>query len=165
MRRSLRLVHQVVSNLIGNLHGKSLEELQVEDREDAFEAERLVGDVLAPTCLELMNPGDYIAYSTDLGSGLYDVSIPCGDSTINVLVDFNENGKAYVYELIIDSEDFALVLVNKKDLRRLFGQTIVEYSIPTHAHIYKKILVYNEEKKSYDILLASATLHYERENN
>jgi hypothetical protein len=147
------------------LHGKSLEELQVEDREDALEAERLIGDVLAPTCLELMNSEDYGAYSTDLGGGLYDVRIPCGDFTINVLIDFNEDGKAYVHELNIDSEDFALVLVNKKGLRRLFGQTIVEYSIPTHAHIYKKILVYNEEKKSYDILLASATLHYERENN
>jgi hypothetical protein len=154
-----------VSNLIVNLHGKSLEELQVEDREDAREAEMLIEHVLAPICLELMDPGDYYAYSTDLGGGFYDVSIPCGDSTINVLIDFNEDGKAYVHELIIDSEDFALVLVNKKDLRRLFGQTIVEYSIPTHAHIYKKILVYNEEKKSYDILLASATLHYERENN
>jgi hypothetical protein len=154
-----------VSYLIGNLHGKSLEELQVKDREDALEAEMLIEHVLAPICLELMDPGDYHAHSTDLGGGFYDVDIPCGDFAINVLIDFNEDGKAYVYELNIDGEDFALVLVNKKDLRRLFGQTIVEYSIPTHAHIYKKILVYNEKKKGYDILLASATLHYERENN
>ena len=160
----MQLVHQVVSNLI-NLHGKSLEELQVEDREDALEAERLIEDALASACLESMDPGDYFAHSTDLSGGLYDVSIPCGNLTINVLIDLNEDGKAYVYELNIEGEDFALVLVNKESLRRLLGQTVVRYSIPTYAHTFKEILVYNEKKKGYDVLLASARLLTMRENN
>jgi hypothetical protein len=156
-------MHQVVSNLI-NLNGKSLEELQVEDREDALEAERLIEDALASVCLESTDPGDYFAHSTDMGGGLYDVSIPCDDLAINVLIDLNEDGKVYVHELNIEGGDFALVLVNKESLRRLFGQTVVRYSIPTHAHIFKEILVYNEKKKGYDVLLASARLLW-RENN
>jgi hypothetical protein len=154
-----------VSNLI-NLHGKSLKEF-VEDEEDTIEAEMLemlIEGVLAPVCSESMDPGDYNAYSTDMGGGLYDVSIPCGDLAINVLIDLNEDGKVYVHELNIEGGDFALVLVNKESLRRLFGQTVVRYSIPMHAHIYKEILVYNEKKKDYDVLLASARLLW-RENN